>query len=76
MLLSASKLLSSLQPKVMLEETEQAEPVVCKQRVEKNASPGRAWGEHPISHFPLNGGAVALTKYASYADSDSAKHQT
>lgn len=60
----------------MLGETEQAEPVVCKQRLEKNASPGRAWGEHPMSHFPLNGGAVALIKYASYADSDSAKNQT
>ena len=76
MLLSASKLLSSLQPKVMLGETEQAEPVVCKQRVEKNASPGRAWGRHPMSCFPLNGGAVARTKYASYEDSDSAENQT
>lgn len=75
MLLSASKLLSSLQPKVLLVETEQAEPVVSKERVEKNASPVRAWSRHPVSCFPLNGRAIALTKYASYVDSDYAENQ-
>lgn len=74
MLLSASKLLSSLQPKVLQGETEQTEPVISKDRVEKNASLGRAWGRHPMLCFPLNGGTAALANYASYGDSDSAEN--
>lgn len=46
--------------KILLGETEQAEPWTLKERMEKNASPERAWGRHPMSCFLLNAVAVTL----------------